>query len=93
VSITVKEKDILFAGINILLFMFSFTYIILKWLSYDAYLMSQEMAPLETSGIYVLMSFAEMMFVVAITLVAVFDTWWIFRIVRKAYVNYRRENL
>ena len=92
-AVLVKEKDILFASINIVLFLFAFAYIILYNLSMWAYHMSGEVAPLEASGIFVLVSFAYIIFVVAITFTAMVDMWWVLRIVRKAYREYRRDNL
>lgn len=92
-AILVQEKDVLFTAVNVVLFLFAFAYIILYNLSIIAYQMSGEVAPLESSGIYVSLAFAQMIFVVAITVTALVDMWWIFRIVRKAYTNYRRENL
>jgi hypothetical protein len=92
-SILIKEKDILFTAINILLFLYSFTYIILSNLSRAAYQMSHEVAPYESSGIYVFISFAEMVFVVAFVLVVLVDCWWVMRMIRERVRKYRKENL
>lgn len=92
-AILVKEKDILFAVVNILLFISTFVYIILWNLSVLAYNMSGELAPLESSGIYVFITFAEIGFVIAVWVTALVDLWWIYRIIQKKARQYRRDNL
>jgi hypothetical protein len=90
-SIRLREKDILFIGINLIFSLCAVGYILMSILAMQALGMAEGTS--NFTGFVVLITFAQVVFDVAAILVILYVSWWCWKFVKESYRQYRRDNL
>jgi len=89
--IKLREKDILFTGINLIFFFCTASYILMSILGLQAIGMAE--GTNNFTGFVVVHTFSCLAFQVVAILVILFDVWWCWKGLRKIYRDYRKDTL
>jgi hypothetical protein len=90
--IKIREKDVLFIAINVVLFLGFFSYTTMSW----ATLFAATPSPVPTIAegyAYVCYILSKTSIIIAGMIVLFVDIWWLYRDIRKYQKGYWRENL
>ena len=92
--ITIREKDILFISVNVILF---FSYIA-YWFMREAVMigviaMTSPEPNVQEGMIYLLYSFSGIAISIAAMITVIIDFWWLYRSIRQFQQGYWKENL
>lgn len=92
--ITIREKDILFISVNVILFFSYISYWFMREATMIGVITMTSPEPNVQEGmIYLLYSFSGIAISIAAMVTLIIDFWWLYRSIRQFQQGYWKENL
>jgi hypothetical protein len=93
-AVKIKEKDILFIAVNLVMFFSFYSYFFMQQAAIALLPTIQQDFPTCLEGmVYIFYTFSEILMVIAGMLTLLIDIWWAYRVIQEYRKGYWKENL